>query len=52
MDWKKIGIAHCIGMIGEAKELSDYLLMRGMEAYQPPQFPIFNDNPPVTIILM
>lgn len=34
MDWKKIGIAHCIGMIGEAKELSDYLRIRGMEPYQ------------------
>ena len=31
MGWKKIGIAHCIGCIGEAKILSEFLDLRGFE---------------------
>lgn len=34
MGFKKIGIAHCIGCIGEARAISDYLKNRGMETYQ------------------
>ncbi|MFQ5710770.1 MAG: DUF1847 domain-containing protein [Candidatus Geothermarchaeales archaeon] len=31
MGWKKIGIAHCIGLIGEAKILAEFLELRGFE---------------------
>ena len=34
MGWKKIGFAHCIGMIGEATELSTIFTARGFETYQ------------------
>lgn len=34
MGYKKIGLAHCIGCIGEAKELAEILQMRGFETYQ------------------
>lgn len=34
MGYEKIGIAHCIGCIGEAKMLSDFMGSRGLETYQ------------------
>ena len=34
MGYKKIGIAHCIGCIGEAKELSSFFGSRGLETFQ------------------
>jgi uncharacterized metal-binding protein len=34
MGYKKVGIAHCIGMIGEARATSDYLRQRGIKTYQ------------------
>ncbi len=34
MGYKKIGIAHCIGCIGEARELSQYFQARGLETFQ------------------
>jgi uncharacterized metal-binding protein len=34
MDWKKIGFAHCIGLKGEATELSTIFSARGFETYQ------------------
>ena len=34
MDFRKIGFAHCIGMIGEAKELSEIFETKGFETYQ------------------
>lgn len=34
MGYKKIGFAHCIGMIGEARMLSDFFRARGFETYQ------------------
>jgi len=34
MGWKKVGFAHCIGMIGEAMELSTIFKARGFETYQ------------------
>jgi hypothetical protein len=34
MNYKKVGIAHCIGMVGEARATSDYLRSRGIETYQ------------------
>ncbi len=34
MDFKKIGFAHCIGMIGEAKELCEIFESRGLQTFQ------------------
>ncbi len=34
MGYRKIGLAHCIGLIGEARELSEFLRARGFETYQ------------------
>ncbi len=34
MGYKKIGFAHCIGMIGEARMLSDFFRARGFDTYQ------------------
>lgn len=34
MGWKKVGFAHCIGLIGEARALSAIFKARGFETYQ------------------
>ncbi|MCL4369305.1 MAG: DUF1847 domain-containing protein, partial [Chloroflexi bacterium] len=34
MGYKKLGLAHCIGLIGEAKALSEFFRARGFETYQ------------------
>jgi len=34
MGYQKLGIAHCIGMIGEARALSEFFKARGFETYQ------------------
>ena len=34
MGYKKLGFAHCIGCIGEAREMCDFFQARGFETYQ------------------
>jgi uncharacterized metal-binding protein len=34
MDYQKLGFAHCIGCIGEARELCEFFQARGFDTYQ------------------